>query len=146
MDWIAASKEVTVVGPITMSSGGGVPSRTTRKRHVALPNPLSNSRQKVRIGTIVSKEFEEGIFFGEVTGYDHDEDWYKVRYSDGEEEDLNWLEIVSILPARAQQIEVGATFSKQFDEGMFVGTVDSYDAASNMYGVRYPDGDFEDLE
>mmetsp|Transcript_12970 Transcript_12970/g.32751 ORF Transcript_12970/g.32751 Transcript_12970/m.32751 type:complete len:310 (+) Transcript_12970:132-1061(+) len=48
-----------------------------------------------RIGTIISKKFPEtGEFYeGEVTGYDAENKWYKIRYLDGDEEEFDEEEL-----------------------------------------------------
>jgi hypothetical protein len=35
---------------------------------------------------------------------------------------------------------------KQFDEGLFVGTVQSYDRKTDLYKILYSDGDGEDMD
>lgn len=65
-----------------------------------------------------------------VVSYDAAEDWYKVKYTDGEEEDLTWLELVEILPIpnSTPEVKVGTHIRKEFPgHGFFTGTVTRYD-------------------
>jgi hypothetical protein len=52
------------------------------------------------IGTEVSKEFDSGVFSGKVVAYHKEEEFYTVRYEDGDEEDLYEDELVEILASR----------------------------------------------
>jgi hypothetical protein len=45
-----------------------------------------------------------------------------------------------------EPLKVGTTFLKTFPEGTFEGVVVDFDAESNLYYVRYTDGDEEDLD
>jgi hypothetical protein len=41
---------------------------------------------------------------------------------------------------------IGTEVMRQFDEGLFTGTVQSYDRKTNLYKILYSDGDGEDVE
>jgi hypothetical protein len=41
---------------------------------------------------------------------------------------------------------IGTEVMRQFDEGLFVGTVQSYDRKDKLYTILYSDGDKEDMD
>ena len=87
-------------------------------------------QQKYDIGTKVSKEFNEGTFFGEVVQYHKEEGLYTVIYEDGDEEDLEEDELEDILASRKKPctnddrlvtteafcINTGGKFGEKFDK------------------------------
>ena len=44
-------------------------------------------------GTIVRKAFNRGHFEGEITNHDPKEDFYRIRYSDGDTEEMTYMEV-----------------------------------------------------
>ena len=46
-----------------------------------------------KVGDQVAKEFQQEIFYGEITGELKKENWWHVRYEDGDEEDLDLCEV-----------------------------------------------------
>ena len=65
--------------------------RTTRDGEEIVSKQNGNATPLSRIGTIISKKFTEtGEFYeGEVIGYDAENNWYKIRYLDGDEEEFD---------------------------------------------------------
>ena len=100
MAWIADSQPTV---PSTLVSQPTARSRRTQRTHTQMDIPGEDAHQKVPLGAAVFKTFEEGVFEGVVVAYDPAEDWYKVQYSDGEVEELDWLELVEVLPTRPEQ-------------------------------------------
>ena len=56
--------------------------------------------QVYEIGTKVSKDFEGGVFSGQVVNFHKNEQLYTVRYEDGDEEDLEEHELEEILVSK----------------------------------------------
>ncbi len=45
------------------------------------------------VGTTVVKVFGDKVYVGEIIEYDTVRKWYKVRYTDGDEEELNFRQL-----------------------------------------------------
>ena len=45
------------------------------------------------IGKTVVKLFDDVVYTGKIIGYDIAKKWYKVRYSDGDEEELTYRQL-----------------------------------------------------
>jgi hypothetical protein len=41
---------------------------------------------------------------------------------------------------------IGTEVMRQFDDGLFIGTVQSYDRVASLYKILYSDGDMEDMD
>ncbi len=115
------------------------------------------------IGYKIRKQFgDHGIFQGTVTSY-HPATGYRIRYTDGDVEDLDKDEVMDLMRSscccRYQVGDrvsvswggsfkahiVGRTIKKRFgDHGVFEGTVKSFHRNTG-YRVVYGDGDSEDL-
>ncbi|GBG86683.1 hypothetical protein CBR_g41746 [Chara braunii] len=54
------------------------------------------------IGRKTSKKFGRRTFVGEVMSFDEEHKWYKVIYEDGDEEELEWLELKPTLQSVGQ--------------------------------------------
>jgi hypothetical protein len=68
-----------------------LPPKRTRK-----PRDLLTYKPKTMYapGTIIRKRFDDGKWLeGEITGYDHKDKWYRVKYLDGDEEDWDSEEV-----------------------------------------------------
>jgi hypothetical protein len=115
-----------------------------------------NTRPPMKVGTIFFKTFPgEGTFEGVVVDFDAESNLHHVRYTDGDEEDLDTDEIYACVMASTTKglmnarpaMTVGTIFFKTFPGyGTFEGVVVSFNAESNLYHVRYTDGDEEDLD
>ena len=96
-----------------------------------------------RIGTIIRKKFPEtGEFYeGKVTDYDAEYKWYKIRYLDGDEEEVDEEELT--LHRR-----VGTIIRRELSEtGKYhEGEVFEYDTTRKLYRVKYSDGEEEDID
>jgi hypothetical protein len=55
--------------------------------------PKTRSAHVYHDGTIVRKQFKEGIFEGEVTHYDTITKFYKIQYEDGDTEEMTYDEV-----------------------------------------------------
>ena len=58
--------------------------------------PTTRSQQPNRMhpnGTIVRKAFNKGHYEGEITNHDPMEDFYRIRYSDGDTEEMTFMEV-----------------------------------------------------
>ena len=64
------------------------------------------SKGMVLVGLPVLKVFAEGLFRGKVTNYDEKYGYYKVVYEDGDVEELEWLELRSILQTQSASTQV----------------------------------------
>lgn len=71
---------------------------------VGLPEEATDSHSKPNepqgvklIGGVIEKEFEGEIYKGKITSYDAANKWYRVRYADNDEEDMNIKEILPLL-------------------------------------------------
>lgn len=49
------------------------------------------------------------------------------------------------MPSSAMKVPLGTKFMKQFDVGLFEGTVESYNQTLALYRIEYSDGDAEDM-
>ncbi|CAK8543771.1 unnamed protein product [Lathyrus sativus] len=49
------------------------------------------------IGRDIQKLFMGSYYSGKVTEYDKETGWYRVKYEDGDTEDLDWLELKEVL-------------------------------------------------
>jgi len=134
------------------------PEKKRRKIDESLPS------SKYGIGTKVRKTFGGTPFDGEVISirsasqYDQDVLWYKIRYSDGDSEELDDNEIVkyALKEEKEENIStstpIGTKVRKTFGGTPFDGEVVSIRSAS-LYGqdvlwykIRYSDGDSEELD
>jgi hypothetical protein len=59
--------------------------------------PRASSTQKYSTGTTVLKKFRTGWFEGTVVSYDHQSQYYKIEYEDGDEEEVEEHELAKIL-------------------------------------------------
>lgn len=96
------------VGLLTESSNkrlkrsDGTPA-TYSGRHQINRTPFETARQSPRVnkrstvvyptGTIIRKKFDDGWFEGEVTEYDPVAGYYKINYTDGDQEELDAKEV-----------------------------------------------------
>jgi len=63
----------------------------------AIRTPEENSGGDVLVGQKVRKRFGNKQYIGEVVGFDQETSWYKVKYEDGDEEDLEGEELEPLL-------------------------------------------------
>ncbi|XP_058740348.1 dirigent protein 17-like [Vicia villosa] len=49
------------------------------------------------VGRDIQKLFMGSYYSGKVTEYDKENGWYRVKYEDGDTEDLDWLELKEVL-------------------------------------------------
>ena len=69
-------------------------------------NPSDND-PRFPIGTPVTKSFKQGTFSGKVVSYDPVSSWYKICYTDDDEEELTEAEMIKIMdtpPAPLQRV------------------------------------------
>lgn len=67
-----------------------------------LPSPLGGGAKL--IGRKTRKDFGGQLYIGEIVNYDNRVKYYKVRYEDGDEEELEWSELEStLLPQEEHQ-------------------------------------------
>lgn len=94
-----------------------------------------------RIGTVIRKKFPEtGEYYeGKVTDYDTEYKWYKIKYLDGDEEELDEEEL-------KLHRRVGTIIRKELSKtGKYhSGEVIEYDTTCQTYRVRYSNGEEEE--
>jgi len=102
-------------------------------------------RAKYAMGMYVRKEFPpHGWFTGKVISYEPPSKLYKVRYDDGDVEELGEAELEEVL--KNARYEVGTKVYKNFQGfGWFHGTVVSYNPKTALYMIEYEDGDKEEM-
>jgi hypothetical protein len=109
------------------------------------------------VGRTVFKEFPpDGKFKGMVVSFDKIDALWKIKYEDGDEEELDFKEMDEVLllgskkkasDAEAKHGLIGRTVFKEFPPGgKFKGTVVSFDETDALWKVKYEDGDEEELD
>jgi hypothetical protein len=134
-----------------------------RRAEVGTENAAKGVSGLVGVGTSFLKAFPgNGIFLGRVTNVY--QGFYHVRYTDGDEEDLNKKELHDQLAFTMHQekisaskhdkpkVPIGTTFdrtykqhtSKLFQKGNFAGSIVAFDAKSQKYRVKYHNVKYND--
>lgn len=72
--------------------------------------------QTFPIGTKVSKQFDEGLFRGEIRSYDTTNRLYFIRYSDGDTEDMDEAEVRDCIDGRIGDSANNVTTADDGDE------------------------------
>ena len=87
---------LTLLEPNTTSKGAKL-SPTSERSNTPLyqdpTRPKTRSAHIYHVGTIVRKRFRDGVFEGEILHYDPRAKFYKIRYTDGDTEELTYDEV-----------------------------------------------------
>jgi hypothetical protein len=62
------------------------------------------------------------------------------------EDETEMTETTVTMTPKLGLLGMGTEVMRQFDEGLFVGTVQSYDRKTDLYKILYSDGDGEDMD
>ena len=89
-----------------------------------------------KIGTNFSKYFEGyGTFLGTVAEYDEESQLFKITYTDGDEEDLDWNELKELIPVAKGQKQ--STFAIPHDVKLTKGDIDETGISEYNVGDIY---------
>ena len=111
----------------------------TKNKEEDVDDPVTKAeKSSYAMGTVIFKPFDGEPFQGVIIGYDGVDNYYKVRYEDGDEEEMDEEEV--------KQHLVGTIISKEFDGKPFRGKVVGYDSKDNFFKVKYDDSDEEEMD
>ena len=106
------------------------------------PTPLAMAVGASLVGRSVRKKFDLGWYNGKVTRFDARSHLYQVVYSDSDSEVMPYSKLATII---ADERFVGRAVRREFSQGWFEGTITAFDPSSNLYEIKYSDGDSENM-
>jgi hypothetical protein len=85
-------------------------------------------------GTIIYKDFgEDSWLFGTVTSYDEAQQTYTVKWEDDTTATFSWdseeLDLLVVNADNYDGYDVGTKVLKQFDDGLYTGTISSFEVS-----------------
>ena len=120
-----------------------------------MPKSKSSKKNKVEIdgsyyiNLKISKEFDNEIYQGTIDSYDHNRSLWHITYNDGDEEELNYAEIllgIHLANGNNATHYLGKQVLRSFGSEVYHGTVDKYDEKDGLWHVTFEDGDEEELD
>ena len=72
-----------------------------------MKNDLQEIKGRFKVGTAFRKEFDGRIYEGTVINDDAKTKWYRVRYNDGDDEDLTHSEVKKLLIKYGEPVSTG---------------------------------------
>ncbi|EJK57812.1 hypothetical protein THAOC_22109 [Thalassiosira oceanica] len=121
--------------------------KTRRSR--ATPKRKSSVDGSVYTWCRVSRDFNGVMYDGSVDSYDKKRQVWHVTFDDGDEEEIDHLELLTAIDAfkgEADEEHIGRRIVRIFDGKHFGATIDRYDAKERYWHALHDDGDEEELD